>query len=45
MKPLVTDLESHMLEACGHWSQQEQPGQVNKLIVDWLKKDREKAEF
>ena len=38
MKPLMTNLDMHMLEACGHWSQQEQPRQVNKLIVDWLEK-------
>ena len=36
MKPLMTDLESHMLEGCGHWSQQEQPEQVNAIILDWL---------
>jgi len=38
MKPLVTDLEIHMLESCGHWSQQEQPEQVNAIILDWLKR-------
>jgi pimeloyl-ACP methyl ester carboxylesterase len=36
MKSLVQDLEIHMLEDCGHWSQQEQPDEVNRLIVDWL---------
>ncbi len=36
MKSLVQDLEIHMLEGCGHWSQQEQPDEVNRLIVDWL---------
>jgi pimeloyl-ACP methyl ester carboxylesterase len=36
MTPLVPDLEIHMLEPCGHWTQQEHPGQVNKLILDWL---------
>ena len=36
MKPLVTDLEIHMLEPCGHWSQQERPEQVNQIILDWL---------
>lgn len=38
MKPLVEDLEIHMLEHCGHWSQQEQPDEVNRLIIDWLKR-------
>ena len=36
MKPLVSDLTIHMLEDCGHWSQQEKPAEVNRLIVDWL---------
>ncbi len=36
MKPLVTDLQIHMLEPCGHWSQQEQPERVNELILNWL---------
>ena len=36
MKPLVTDLTIHMLEDCGHWSQQEKPAAVNGLILDWL---------
>jgi len=36
MKPLVNDLEIHMLEPCGHWSQQEHPQQVNAIMLDWL---------
>jgi pimeloyl-ACP methyl ester carboxylesterase len=40
MKPLVQNLEIHMLEGCGHWSQQEQPEEVNRLIVDWLVQGR-----
>ncbi|MDH3265745.1 MAG: alpha/beta hydrolase [Gammaproteobacteria bacterium] len=36
MQPLVTDLTIHMLEDCGHWSQQEKPAAVNGLILDWL---------
>ena len=38
MKPLVDDLEIHMLEHCGHWSQQEKPDEVNRLMIDWLKR-------
>jgi pimeloyl-ACP methyl ester carboxylesterase len=38
MKPLVDDLEIHMLENCGHWSQQEKPEEVNRLMIDWLKR-------
>jgi pimeloyl-ACP methyl ester carboxylesterase len=36
MQPFVPDLESHMLEDCGHWTQQEKPAAVNALIIDWL---------
>ena len=36
MKRQVTDLEVHILDNCGHWTQQEKPDEVNKLIVDWL---------
>ena len=36
MRPLVPDLEIHMLKNCGHWSQQEKPGEVNRLILEWL---------
>jgi epoxide hydrolase A/B len=37
MKSLVPNVEIHMLEPCGHWSQQEHPDQVNDVIVNWLK--------
>ncbi len=36
MKPLVNDLTVHMLDDCGHWTQQERPDDVNRLILDWL---------
>jgi pimeloyl-ACP methyl ester carboxylesterase len=36
MKPLVSDLTIEMLKPCGHWSQQERPEDVNRLIIDWL---------
>lgn len=36
MKPLVSDLSVHMLDNCGHWTQQEKPDEVNRLILDWL---------
>jgi pimeloyl-ACP methyl ester carboxylesterase len=38
MKPLVNDLEIHMLKHCGHWSQQERPDDVNRLMIDWLER-------
>ncbi|MEV4229716.1 alpha/beta hydrolase [Streptomyces bobili] len=27
---------SHLLDGCGHWIQQERPGEVNRLLTDWL---------
>ena len=36
MKPLVGDLSVHILENCGHWTQQEKPDEVNQLILEWL---------
>jgi len=36
MKPLVSDLTVHMLDDCGHWTQQEKPDAVNRLIIEWL---------
>ena len=40
MKPLVTNLELHMLDDCGHWTQQEKPDEVNALMLDWLARQR-----
>ena len=36
MKPYVEDLEIQMIEDCGHWTQQEKPDELNKLMLDWL---------
>lgn len=27
---------SHILPGCGHWVQQERPGEVTRLLLDWL---------
>jgi pimeloyl-ACP methyl ester carboxylesterase len=38
MRQHVTDLRgAHVLPGCGHWTQQERPEAVNRLLVDWLK--------
>ena len=29
-------VESHVLDGCGHWVQQERAADVNRLLVDWL---------
>lgn len=36
MKPYVEDLEIHMIENCGHWTQQEKPDELNRIVLDWL---------
>lgn len=37
MKKHVTNLQgAHVLAGCGHWTQQERPGEVNDLLLPWL---------
>jgi pimeloyl-ACP methyl ester carboxylesterase len=36
MPGMVGDLEMHMIAGCGHWTQQEDPEAVNRLLLDWL---------
>jgi pimeloyl-ACP methyl ester carboxylesterase len=36
MDGLIPDLETVMLEKCGHWTQQERPQEFNRVLVDWL---------
>ncbi|MEW6776864.1 MAG: alpha/beta hydrolase [Bdellovibrionota bacterium] len=38
MKNFVPDLETHLIKDCGHWTQQEQPEELNRIMVDWLKR-------
>jgi pimeloyl-ACP methyl ester carboxylesterase len=38
MDKYVSDLETHLVEDCGHWIQQEKPQEVNRLMLRWLKK-------
>jgi pimeloyl-ACP methyl ester carboxylesterase len=40
MKPFVRDLTIEMLQPCGHWTQQEHPDDVNRLITGWLAERR-----
>ena len=35
---LFTDLRGfHMIPGAGHWNQQENPAETNRLLLDWLK--------
>ncbi len=36
MSTVCSDLETHMIAGCGHWTQQEKPEELNRLLVDWL---------
>lgn len=36
MPQQIGDLEMHMIHGSGHWTQQEKPQEVNRLIADWL---------
>ena len=37
LRQQVPNLEgAHVLEGCGHWTQQERPADVNALLVPWL---------
>ena len=37
MKPLMPNLsDAVLLDGIGHWTQQEAPEQVNRLLLEWL---------
>lgn len=38
MPKLIPDLESHVLNDCGHWVMWERPAELNALLTDWLKR-------
>lgn len=39
MEQWVSNVEKHVIDNCGHWTQQEQPEEVNRLILSWLKQN------
>lgn len=36
MKMFAPKVEGHVLQGVGHWTQQERPAEVNRLLLDWL---------
>ena len=36
MRLFAPEVEGHVLEGVGHWTQQERPAEVNALLLDWL---------
>ena len=38
MPAVCSDLETKMIERCGHWTQQDKPDELNAIMIDWLKR-------
>ena len=38
MEAVVPDLEKYLVRDSGHWTQQEQPEEVSRVLIDWKKK-------
>jgi pimeloyl-ACP methyl ester carboxylesterase len=38
MDTWIADLETHQIDGCGHWTQQERPAELNALVLDWLRR-------
>ncbi len=36
MEEVISDLEKALIKESGHWTQQEKPEEVNRLILDWM---------
>lgn len=36
MKGFVPDLETAQIAGAGHWTQQEKPAELNRILLDWL---------
>ncbi len=36
MRRFAPRVTGHILPGCGHWTQQERPAEVNRLLLDWL---------
>ena len=38
MEKIIPDLEKYLVRDSGHWTQQEKPDEVNRLMLHWLDK-------
>ncbi len=36
MENFVPNLDRYLVKDCGHWTQQEKPAEVSRVLVDWL---------
>jgi pimeloyl-ACP methyl ester carboxylesterase len=37
MEAFVPNLEKHLIEDCGHWTQSEKPDELNRAMIRWLR--------
>jgi pimeloyl-ACP methyl ester carboxylesterase len=44
MERMIPQTEKRTIKDCGHWTQQEQPEEFNKVVIVWLKKHFAKQE-
>ncbi len=38
MEDFIDDVEKHTVAESGHWTQQEKPDEVNRVLIDWLQR-------
>ncbi len=38
MRAFVPDLEMHRIAGCGHWTPQESPEELSRIMIDWLRR-------
>ncbi|EDL49000.1 alpha/beta fold hydrolase [Erythrobacter sp. SD-21] len=38
MTMFAPKVEGHILDGIGHWTQQERPDEVNRILIDWIKR-------
>ena len=38
MASFIPDLERHVIADCGHWTQQEQPEEFDRVTLDWIRR-------
>ena len=38
MEAMVPNLEKVTIEDCGHWTQQEKPEELNRILIDWMRR-------
>ena len=38
MSEFISDLETVMIRGCGHWTPQEKPQDLNRIMTDWLRR-------